>query len=90
MTPIRSFAVPSFWACYKELPSHIRALADKQFRLFRKNPDHPSLGFDRKGEVCTAEIGRSYRALARQKGNDLYWFWIGSHEAYNRLLSRYR
>ncbi len=66
----------------------MRKLADKQFHLFRQNPGHPSLGFARKGEVWTAEVGRGYRALARQRGEDYYWFWIGSHEAYNKLIKR--
>jgi len=65
-------------------------LADKQFRLFRENPFHPSLGFARKGSVWTAEIGRSHRAMARRRGDDVYWFWIGTHEAYNHLLARWR
>jgi hypothetical protein len=85
---IRSFALASFWRCYRALPEHIQKLADKQFRLFRENPSHPSLGFAPKGEVWTVEIGRGYRAIARQRGDDYYWFWIGTHEAYNKLLPR--
>jgi hypothetical protein len=38
------------------------SLADKNFALFRENPQHPSLDFRKKGGVYTAEIGRSYRA----------------------------
>ncbi|MBI3693714.1 MAG: hypothetical protein HY238_02580 [Acidobacteria bacterium] len=79
---------PSFWRCYEALPEDVRRLADKQFRLFLDLPGHPSLGFTRKGEVYTVEIGRSYRAIARRKGDVYYWFWIGSHEAYNKLLKR--
>lgn len=70
---IRSFALPSFWDCYHALPLQVRDLADKQFRLFRENPAHPSVGFARKGEVWTAEIGRSYRAIGRRHGEDVYW-----------------
>jgi hypothetical protein len=65
-------------------------LATKQFRLFLRDPRHPSLGFARKGEVWSVEVGRGYRALARERGGDYYWFWIGSHEAYSKLLKRYR
>ena len=36
------------------------------------------------------KIGRSYRAIGRRHGEDLYWFWIGTHEAYNRLLTRWQ
>jgi hypothetical protein len=66
----------------------VQKLANKQFRLFRRDPFHPSLGFAGKGEVWTAEIGRSYRAIARRRGEGCYWFWIGSHEAYNKMPRR--
>jgi hypothetical protein len=42
------------------------------FALFNKNPGHPSLGFRKKGGVYTAEIGRRYRALARERKGDYY------------------
>src|SRR5207253_10906972 len=29
------------------------------------------------------EIGRSYRALARERKGHDYWFWIGTHGDYN-------
>jgi hypothetical protein len=53
--------------------------------LFKENPQHPSLGFRKKGGVYTAEVGRSYRALAREHKGDYYWFWIGTHEEYNKF-----
>jgi len=30
------------------------------------------------------------KAIARKRGDDFYWFWIGSHEQYNRVLKRVR
>jgi len=42
------------------------------------------------GEVWTVDIGRAYRALAWRQGNDFHWYWIGSHEAYDKLLRRER
>jgi len=64
---VKSSALPPFWKCYNQLPEHIRKLADKNFALFCENPRHPSLGFKRKGQVYTAEIGRHYRAVAREQ-----------------------
>jgi len=82
----RDFACASFLL---EVLSLVAAtdqrLADKNFALFKSNPHHPSLGFRRKGSLFTAEIGRSYRALARERGGDYYWFWIGTHEEYNHF-----
>jgi hypothetical protein len=59
--------------------------ADKNFRLFSANPRHPSLGFAKKGGVHTVEVGRSHRAIARERNGGYYWFWIGTHEAYNNF-----
>jgi len=28
----------------------------------------------------------NYRALALKKGEDYYWFWIGSHDEYEELI----
>jgi len=84
----RSHAVPEFWDCYYRLPESVRSLADKKYALFQEDPFHPSLGLQQKGEIWTVNIGRSYRALAWRQGNGFHWYWIGSHEAYNKLLRR--
>ena len=80
-----SHALKSFWRSYNKLPKHIQRLADQKFALFKANPWHPSLGFARKGAIYTVEIGRSYRALARERNGHCYWFWIGTHEEYNNF-----
>jgi hypothetical protein len=73
---------------YAQLPEPIQALADKQYALLRENPSHPSIALKKIGGVWSARVGNSYRALAYRDGNDFFWFWIGSHEAYNKLLKR--
>ena len=65
-----------------------RVLADAKYALFELEPFHPSLGLQQKGEVWTLDVGRSYRAIAYRTGDEFHWFWIGSHEAYNKLLRR--
>ncbi len=68
-----------------ELPQQAQKLAHKNFALFRANPQHPSLGFQKKGGVHSVEVGRRYRAIARERNGEYYWFWIGTHEAYNNF-----
>jgi len=82
---LKSHALGSFWKRYHHLPEQVQKLADKNFVLFKANPRHPSLGFRKKGSVYTVEIGRSYRAIARERNGDYYWFWIGTHEDYNNF-----
>ena len=85
---LASHTHPNFWKCYRLLPKEIQDLADKKFAIFRADPFHPSLGFARKGEVWTVDVGLHYRAIAWREGDTLVWFWIGSHEDYNKLMSR--
>ena len=86
----RSFALPEFWKCYQSLPANVRVLADAKFARFEKDPFHPSLALKQKGEVWTADVGRSYRSIAYCEGDIFHWFWIGTHEAYSHLLSRFK
>ena len=53
-------------------------MADAKFALFEEDPFHPSLALKQKGEVWTADVGRSYRAIAYREGNNFHWFWIGT------------
>ena len=46
---MKPHALASFWRCYDELPGHVQRLARKNFELFKANPRHPSLGFQKKG-----------------------------------------
>ncbi len=42
---MKSRATPRFWAAYRGLPVEVRDAAQKAYRLFRENPQHPSLQF---------------------------------------------
>jgi len=82
---VTSRALASFWKCYEQLPQQIQKLADRKFALFKSNPRHPSLGFKKKGGVYTVDIRRNYRAIARERSGNYYWFWIGTHEDYHNF-----
>lgn len=79
-------ASSGFWHKYDALPEQVRKLADENFELLKLDPRHPSLHFKRVGKFWSVRIGKSWRALALQDGNDLVWFWIGSHADYDRML----
>lgn len=63
-------------------------MARRNFRLLAENPAHPSLRFKRVGDLWSARVGRSYRALAVKDDDDFLWVWIGAHDDYERLLNR--
>jgi hypothetical protein len=83
---VRHVATPAFWQAYEKLPIHVQELADRNFELLKDNPKHPSLHFKQTGRFWSARVGISWRALAVADGEDLVWFWIGSHSDYDRLL----
>ncbi|MFO8099522.1 MAG: hypothetical protein R6T83_07870 [Salinibacter sp.] len=38
--------------------------------------------------IYSVRITQDYRAVGVQKEESIIWFWIGSHEDYDRLLDR--
>ena len=85
-------AANGFWTQYHALSPEIRARADKQFALLKKNPHHRSLQFKKLGErrgqeIWSARVTLKYRALAIKRKHGYLWFWIGDHEAYDQLIS---
>ena len=63
--------------------------ANRAYSLFRSNPGHPGLQFKKVDDgnlIYSARVGLGYRALGQMDGDDIVWFWIGSHADYDRLL----
>ena len=84
-----SKATARFWRCYDQLPASVRATAEKNYELWKQNPFHPSVQFKEINEgLWSARITQSYRALARRRGDLIVWFWIGTHDEYDRLIAR--
>lgn len=80
---------PEFWRLYRQLPDDVRREARVAYRFWRDNPRHPSLQFklvDASTHTYSLRIGRGYRALGRLEGDTIIWFFIGTHDAYMRLL----
>ncbi|WP_439344181.1 type II toxin-antitoxin system RelE family toxin [Vacuolonema iberomarrocanum] len=86
---MKSAVLPSFWAEYRKLNNEIRQRARKTYRLWEEKPFHPSLRFkciNSDEGIWSVRIMRSYRALGVLEG-DMTWFWIGSHDDYERFFS---
>lgn len=79
-----------FKKLFDALPRDVQELAKRNFVLLKATPSHPSLDFKRLADnlrnVWSVRVGGSWRALGRQTGDTLDWFWIGPHEAYNSLV----
>lgn len=83
---MKSSTTSDFWVGYRSLPPAVRSQARKAYRLWMENPRHPSLRFEKKGHYWSARISAGYRALGRIEVGVMYWFWIGNHDDYERLL----
>jgi hypothetical protein len=83
---LKHFADSDFWFHYRRLPAEIRSLADKNFALLKADPRHSSVRLKKVGVLYSSRVGLHYRALAKEYGDGLQWFWIGHHSTYERLL----
>ena len=84
---MRSTTSPEFWKRFYRLPKEAQRLAEKNYRLWLANPQHPSLHFKPfKRGLWSARVGLHYRATGVFMGRDRFrWVWIGTHEEYNKL-----
>ena len=64
----------------------VQNLARQNFQLLRTNPRHPSLHFKKVGKFWSARVGISQRTLAIEDDEGFIWVWIGTHNAYERMI----
>lgn len=80
-----------FRALFDALPASVQQQAREAYALWVRDPHHPSLRFKpvdpADPDVFSARVGRRYRVIGkRQRDGSMLWVWIGSHEAYNKLV----
>ncbi len=88
---MNSQTLPQFWKLYRQLPKRVQRRASRAYRLWRQNPEAAGLDFKHVGStrpVYSIRISDYYRALGLRYGDSITWFWIGSHDEYERLLKR--
>jgi hypothetical protein len=90
---MKSFATQRFWKCYNALPQAIKRHAREIYKLFKENPYYPSLHFKRihsSRPIFSVRITIDYRAIGILEGEEITWFWIGSHSEYDNLIKAFR
>lgn len=91
---MRNISSGAYQKAFLELPERVQKEAMKAFRLFETDPRYPGLQYKKIGrfsgydECWSLRIGDGYRAVCQPSSDARRWFWIGPHEAYNRLLGR--
>ncbi len=85
-----SHATADFWLCFNRLSDAVQESAKAAYALWSANPRHPSLHFkpipSAGDDVRSVRIGIHWRALGVREGEEMIWFWIGSHADYDRLI----
>lgn len=88
---MRSRTTERFRKAFEGLPEHVRRQAREAYKLFTRNPHHPSLRFKQvhpTQPIYSVRVSLEYRALGVREGEEMIWFWIGSHADYDKLISR--
>jgi hypothetical protein len=75
-----------FWKSFELLSPGAQSLAREKYALWKRDPYHSHLKFEvQRNGVCVVRIGDHHRAVGLREGNTVAWFWIGTHEEYNRF-----
>ncbi|NEP49772.1 MAG: hypothetical protein F6K65_13535 [Moorea sp. SIO3C2] len=81
-----------FVNCFGKLPEKVKHTARKNYKLWKQNPNHPSLEFKKlqtQEQIYSVRVGIGWRAVGVMKTTDtIVWFWIGSHTEYDKLLKK--
>ena len=92
MAQIKSYRKWQFKQQYEKLPPHVKAVAERKFKMFLNNPNHPSfrariIGKTKNWEFPHHEysITMKYRATCFKDGDTYVWVFIGTHDEFDRL-----
>jgi hypothetical protein len=88
---VNSQLTDDFIQCFQRLPNRIKRKSRKNYKLWEQNPYHPSLEFKKvhpSKPIYSVRVGIGWRALGIIEGDTIIWFWIGSHDEYEKLLRR--
>lgn len=85
-----SYTTEKFRHLFSDLPEDIKRKTRKAYQLFQQDPFHPGVRFKkvhRHQPIYSVRIDAAYRALGVREDDAMIWFWIGSHDEYERMLS---
>ena len=86
---MNSRVTDDFLAHFAALPEAVKAQARKSYQLWKSDPSHPGLHFKRiqnHEDMYSVRVSKGWRALGLLRGDTMYWFWVGSHAEYDRLI----
>ncbi len=87
---MKSQITDDFPDCFRRLPETVREQARKAYRLWRSNPQHPSLHFKRVHStepLHSVRVSLGWRVVGLLENDAITWSWSGSHAEYDRLIA---
>ncbi|MGR3178655.1 MAG: ParE family toxin-like protein [Candidatus Anammoxibacter sp.] len=88
---MKSHLDKDFFRFFRRLPDRIKQKARKNYKLWKQNPSHPGLDFKNvhpREPIYSIKVGLGWRALGVKKNVTIIWFWIGSHNDYEKILQQ--
>ena len=88
---MKSRTTAQFRKAFARLPEQVQEQTRKAYHQFKQDPGHPSLRFKKvhpELPIYSARISKGYRAVGQLYGDEVIWFWVGSHAEYDRLISQ--
>ncbi|MCX7111295.1 MAG: hypothetical protein NTX45_14450 [Proteobacteria bacterium] len=86
-----SHTTKTFRQLLSRLPKEVRSQAREAYRLFKNDPNHPSLHFKKvhtHQPIYSARVNLDYRSVGVIHDGDIIGFWIGPHREYEKLLTK--
>lgn len=86
-----SSTTEKFDRLFTKLPPHAQKSARKNLFIWLANPSHPGLIFKKlfNGKpFWSVRVTKEYRAIGYLKNNHMFWFWIGDHDDYEKMISK--
>jgi len=88
---VTSRTTRAFRKALERLPAHIQRQAKQAYELWKQDPHQQSLQFKRvhtTKPIYSVRVAIGWRAVGVRSGDVMIWYWIGSHQAYDKLLSQ--
>jgi hypothetical protein len=86
---VKSSTTDEFWDLLRALSPDLRKQAQHAYVQFTGDPFHPGLNFeevDKRRHLWSVRVTRGYRVLGIREGDEILWFWIGTHREYEKLI----
>lgn len=90
---MRSRVNERFRKAFEALPEDLQRRARVAYARWSENPAHPALQYKKvhaTQPIYSVRIALGWRAIGIVQGDEMIWFWIGSHAQYDQLLAQLR